>query len=81
MALKDYLKDRDGKPSGGKLMGAWCVGGALGTSWLGLAFKGMEGYALRATAVLLLAGWLFYTGGKGLDRVEGWIRAWKGGAA
>ena len=81
MAVRDYLKDRDGKPSGGKLLGAWCVGGALVTGAAGLAFRDAWSYALKLVAVLLLAGWLFYTGGKGLDRIEGWIAAWKGRSA
>ena len=62
-----FLQDARGNRSTGRALAWTCVGAGIGCFAAGIAFRAEGSLPFKAGVALLVAGWTFYSGGKGLD--------------
>ena len=77
MIVKDLLNPKGDRSTGRAL--AWvCTGLAAALAVPGFCLKEAQSYGYKTVLAFLVAAWLFYSGGKGLEALE---KKWLGGAA
>ena len=78
MIFKDLLNPK-GDRSTGRALALGCSGVAALLAFTGMCCtKETQAYGFKVVVAFLVAAWLFYSGGKGLEALE---KKWLGGAA